>query len=114
MRRHERRNQNQISIDDPASFNKMIEFITLWRTVLAPVLNADIDNIAKNQCTLISAAGFFAGLTAGHMIVMGTMHEGDKRKAGDVLLQCFRQGIKFGKNEAETAVARQAAGETRQ
>lgn len=85
----------------------MQDIIELYRGALAPMLAADPDNIPMNQSYIITASAMMAGMTVGHMIALGTMKPGDKRRAGQVVLQGFRAGIVIGENEVGRAMLNQ-------
>jgi hypothetical protein len=73
------------------------------------VYTADPDDIPMNQSLSMTAAALFAGMTAGHMIAFGTLEEQDKRRAGQMMLTNFRNGIEMGKQEARKAILEQSA-----
>lgn len=105
----------QIGISDALKVDgaedRIRDIITLMRMALAPMFNDDIDNIPMNQSYTITAAALFAGMTAGHMIALGTMKDQDKRRAGEVVLKNFRNGIDLGKSEARKAMLEQLPAE---
>jgi hypothetical protein len=93
---------------DPADRERVEQFVALMRMALAPVFNADPDGIPMNQSFAMTAAALFAGMTAGHMIAFGALEEGDKRRAGQMMLTNFRNGIELGKREAHGAILAQS------
>ena len=92
---------------DPEARAQIEQIIALMRMAMAPMLNGDPDNIPMYQSYSITAAALFAGMTAGHMIALGVMKEQDKRRAGQVVVANFRNGIELGKREAREAMLRQ-------
>lgn len=84
-----------------------------FRLILAPMFNAEIDQLSMNQSYAMTAAALFAGMTAGHMIAVGALDEKDKRRAGQMVLTNFRNGIELGKSEARRAMLEQLPTEGR-
>lgn len=89
------------------SMRDIENFIGLMRMALAPVLNADLDNLPSNQSKLVTAAAIFAGMSAGHMLAMGTLEEerGDRAQAKLVAMQAFDMGVEQGVAEFVRAMA---------
>lgn len=97
-----------ISSDDaPDMLEAAKEIVARFRLAMAPVLNADLDNIHVHQSNMITAAALFAGMTVGHMIAVGAMKEQDKRRAGQLVLTNFRIGVELGKDEVRLAMLEQ-------
>ncbi|HVQ09543.1 MAG TPA: hypothetical protein VMS43_14015 [Allosphingosinicella sp.] len=95
------------AMEDPAARAQIENIIARMRFALAPMFNDDPENIPVNQSYALTAAALFAGITVGHMIALGVMKEQDKRRAGQVILTNFRNGIELGKNEARKAMLEQ-------
>ena len=95
------------SRDNPEAMARVMDIVTLYRGVLAPLLNAEIDNLPMNQSCVVSASAMMAGMTVGHMIAVGAMQPRDKRRAGIVVSQAFREGIRLGELEAGRAMIAQ-------
>jgi hypothetical protein len=93
---------------NPADREHIEQLVALMRMALAPVFNADPDAIPMNQSFAMTAAALFAGMTAGHMIAFGVLLERDKRRAGQIMLSNFRNGIEMGKQEAQKAILSQS------
>lgn len=98
---------------DPESLAAIEHFVARFRLALAPIFNADPESIPMRQSQAMAAAALFAGMTAGHMIALGNLHEQDKRRAGQMLLANFRNGIELGKTEARKAMLEQLPAEGR-
>lgn len=77
-------------------FDRAIQFVEAFRGAIADMLFDDAQDLAIAQ----SAACLFAGMIFGTMIVGGMVEERDKRRAGEVALNAFREGIKVGKRRA--------------
>ncbi|HEX5183558.1 MAG TPA: hypothetical protein VFW19_10455 [Allosphingosinicella sp.] len=95
------------AMKDPESREQIESFVMYMRIALAPVFNGDPDKLPMNQSYAMTAAALFAGMTAGHMIALGVLNEQDKRRAGQMLLTNFRNGIEIGKREARDAMLKQ-------
>lgn len=96
------------AMKDPESREAIEHFIMLMRIALGPIFSGDPDNIPMNQSYAMTAAATFAGMTAGHMIAFGALMERDKRRAGQMILANFRNGIEIGKAEARKAILEQS------
>lgn len=83
------------------------DIIGTWRAALAPMLNANIDDLPRLQSEMITAAAIFAGMVTGHMIVVGALSEKDKRRVGAMMQTNFRNGIQLGREEAQIAMLQQ-------
>ncbi len=94
------------ALDDDDARQRFELVITLFRAALAPWLNQEIDRIGENQAVIISACAAFAGMTVGHMTVVGAMQPHDRRRAEKVVTVNFRNGIRMGLAEAGAAVKR--------
>jgi len=92
---------------DPATLAKVEHFIALMRLALAPAFNAEPNNLPVSQSLAMTAAALFAGMTVGHMIAVGALNDRDKRRAGQMVLLNFRNGVEMGKSEAYAAMAAQ-------
>lgn len=92
---------------DPEARAVIEQFVMLMRMALAPIFNGDPDDIPMNQSFAMTAAAMFAGMTAGHMIALGVLQDQDTRRAGQMILANFRNGIKIGKAEAHKAILEQ-------
>jgi len=99
--------RNASASGDSAEMDSLREIISAWRAALAPWLNANPENIPEAQSQIITAAALFAGMTVGHMIVIETLKEQDKRRVGALVQTNFRNGILMGKSEAQKAVLSQ-------
>jgi hypothetical protein len=95
------------AMKDPAAREAITDMIASFRPALAGTFEAAPDTIPMNQSYAISAAALFAGMTVGHMIALGVLRDGDRRRAGQAMLANFRVGIEFGKDEARTAMLQQ-------
>lgn len=95
------------AMTDPDARRRIEDMIALFRLALAPVFNADPENIPMNQSYAMTAAALFAGMTMGHMIALGAAIEKDKRRAGLMVLTNFRNGLTLGKSEARKAMLEQ-------
>ena len=93
--------------NDPEALARIDWFISRFRVALAPIMAADLDGLPRNQSLAMAAGALFAGMTVGHMIAVGAMKEQDKRRAGQVVLTNFRNGIELGKAEARKAMLEQ-------
>lgn len=96
------------AMGNPADRERIEHFVALIRMVLAPVFNSDPDDIPMNQSFAMTAAALFAGMTAGHMIALGALQDQDRRRAGQMMLTNFRNGIELGKAEAQRAILAQS------
>jgi hypothetical protein len=94
-------------IGGAAEHEQMQTMVGLMRLALAPIFNADPDDIPMHQSMAITSAAVFAGMTVGHMIAFGTMKDQDRRRAGELVLKNFRTGIDLGKSEARQAMLEQ-------
>lgn len=93
---------------NPAELARVEQIVFLMRSVLAPVLDANIDDIEVWQSAIITASGLMAGTTVGHMTVVGSMKQSDHKRAAKVVAVNFKQGIRFGIREATDAVRQQS------
>jgi hypothetical protein len=101
------------AMDDPSHKAAVEQLVTLMRMGVAPLLDRNRDHIPMLQSMQITAAALFAGMTLGHMIALGVAKEQDKRRAREVLLKNFRNGIDLGKQEARKAMLEQLPEEGR-
>lgn len=89
---------------DPKLAKAVRDFITLFRLALAPIMNADLENLPQHQSTALTAGGMFAGMTAGHMLGVGVLKGGDSDSAKLVAMQAFDSGLIIGLREAQLAM----------
>lgn len=95
------------AMKDAGAREQIEQMVMRMRIAVADIFNDDPDNIPINQSFALTAAALFAGMTAGHMIALGNLEERDKRRAGQMVLVNFRNGIVLGKNEAQRAMLEQ-------
>lgn len=95
------------NVTDPAAMERCQHIMFLMRSALAPLLDANIDNIDEWQAAIITASALMAGATVGHMTIVGSMKPSDHKRAAKVVAVNFRQGIRFGIREATEAVKQQ-------
>lgn len=93
--------------DDPASMERIQDMIALFRMSLSPMLNAEPDDLSRNQSLTMTAAALLSGITVGHMIALGVIKEGDKARARKVMTVAYNSGVRFGINEARKAMLEQ-------
>jgi hypothetical protein len=74
---------------------------------LSPLLNAEPNDLPRNQSLTITASALMAGITVGHMIAIGVLKEGDRARARKVMTGAYNTGVKLGIDEARKAMLEQ-------
>lgn len=92
----------------PGALGRLEEIVARMRSALIPMLDASLeqgndDQFAMDQSLIISGAALLAGMTVGHMTFVGTMQPRDRKRAEKIVAVNFRNGIKFGLDEARRA-----------
>lgn len=99
------------ALKEPELVERIEHMIGLMRLGLAPLFNAESDDLPMNQSLAMTAAALLAGMVAGHMLAFGALDEKDKKRASQMVLANFRNGIELGKREVRAAMLRQLPAE---